>query len=121
MVRKLCITAATLAALLLAPRPAAAEPSNGLPALIGGGILIGGGVINLAGAPLCLTAGNLNHPGLCAGLSIGVGIGMLVPGVVLMIVGATQRSAYFAWERTRVLPSVTAQPGGASLTWGWTW
>jgi hypothetical protein len=97
------------------------EPPSGLLWILGGAGLLALGVGNAAAAPGCYSVGNLKHPALCAGLSVGLGVAFLAAGIPLVVVGSRKRAAFLEWEHARGAPVVTAGPSSASLGWGWAW
>lgn len=91
-----------LAALLLVPSAAHAEepshePPTGTPWLVGGGIAMASGVLNLSGAPLCLATLPHAQQLPCAGTSIAFGIAGLAIGAPLVVVGIEHRAVRRLW------------------------
>ncbi len=78
-----------------------------------GGVLTGLGVVNLATAPGCVSSLVLpGDRGLCVGLSVGFGVGLVAAGMPLLVLGVKRREAWLRWA-----PSVTPAQTGAVVGW----
>ncbi len=106
----------------LPPLPPVERPSpppTGLSWLVVGSLATAGGVINLAGAPLCelhIIRSTARTP--CLVTSLGFGIGLAAVGIPLIVVGAGKRAAWLDWTRRM---TVVAGPGSALVGWSTSW
>ena len=100
--------------------PATEAPSNGVAALVTGGIFTGLGAVNLATAvPVCSVyfKNDASRKSLCTEVALGVAGGTTGVGLIILIIGGTQRSIYNDWKRTNALEShlvIVPGPGGAT-------
>jgi hypothetical protein len=102
---------------LPAALPAQAPPSA-TPWLVGGGVLLGLGVLNLASSPACeLSAIRSSGHVPCLAMSIAFGGAFVAAGIPLLVVGARRREVAAQLAGLAVVPG----PGGALVAWGSSW
>jgi hypothetical protein len=77
-----------------------AKPSSGVGLIVGGWIVTGVGVVNLATIPVCSADFYPRESeDLCVTLSIAFGVAGVVIGVPLLVVGYNKRSKYKEWSK----------------------